>query len=79
MENLGREAKLGKKQVAILGITAGLMIFGFMAIALNLRTLMAMEHPVLAIAIAQIPAAIGGAWLGLELMWAGRKEGLNSD
>lgn len=70
---------LGSKQMIILAITTVLMVFGFLGIAVNIRTIMAMEHPGIAIAIAQIPAAIGGLWLGLELMWAGRKEGLNKD
>ncbi len=74
-----RKLDLGSKQMLILAITTGLMVFGFLAIAVNVRTIMAMEHPGIAIALAQIPAAIGGAWLGLELMWAGRKEGLNKD
>ena len=77
MEN--RKLDLGSKQMLILAITTALMVFGFLAIAVNVRTIMAMEYPALAIVVAQVPAAIGGIWLGLELMWAGRKEGLNKD
>ena len=79
MENCEQEARLVNKQAIILGLTSALMIFGFLAIALNIRSIMEMEHHVIAVAIAQMPAALGGAWLGLELMWAGRKEGLSKD
>lgn len=71
--------RLVKRQVIALIVCGVLMVFGFLAIAINLRYIMSLEHPLLAVVIAQIPAAIGGAWLGLELMWAGRREGLSED
>ncbi|MEN8710004.1 MAG: hypothetical protein ABF310_08340 [Paracoccaceae bacterium] len=68
--------KMVANQTRALAICGGLMLFGFLAIAMNIRTIMAMEYPILAIVVAQIPAAVAGGYLGWVLMAAGRSENI---
>lgn len=68
--------KMVSHQTRALAICGALMLFGFLAIAMNIRTIMGMEYPVLAIVVAQIPAAVAGAYLGWVLMAAGRSENI---
>lgn len=68
--------KMVGNQTRALAICGGLMLFGFLAIAMNIRTIMDMQYPALAILIAQIPAAVAGAYLGWVLMAAGRSENI---
>ncbi len=75
-DNVG---KMAKHQTRALLICGALMVFGFLAIAINVRTIMDMQYPVLAVIIAQIPAALAGLYLTWILMSAGRSENLRKD
>lgn len=73
-----RVENMSRKQGMALAICGALMVFGFLAIAMNIRTIMGMDNPFLAVVIAQIPAAIAGCYLGWVLMSAGRGENLRA-
>ena len=65
-----------KRQMVALGIFFFVAVFGFMAMAVNIRMLMAAENPYLMVALFQIPMALAGVNLGMVLIQAGRKEKL---
>ena len=75
----GNVNKMAKQQTRALLICGARMVFGFLAIAINLRTIMDMQYPVMAVVIAQVPAALAGVYLTWVLMSAGRAEHLRKD
>jgi hypothetical protein len=47
--------------------------------ALNLKSIMSSDNPMLIVALCQIPLGASGIYLGMILMQAGRKEKLRSE
>jgi lipopolysaccharide export LptBFGC system permease protein LptF len=71
--------KMVKVQVRALLIFFIVALFGFLAMGINVREIMASENPHLMIAVFQIPMAAAGIYLGLVLMWAGRNKEKQDD
>ena len=65
-----------KKQVVALFAFLACALVGGMAMALNLKSIMSSDNPMLIVALCQIPLGASGIYLGMVLMQAGRKEKL---
>ena len=65
-----------KKQVVALFAFLACALVGGMAMALNLKSIMSSDNPLLTVALCQIPLGASGIYLGMVLMQAGRKEKL---
>ena len=65
-----------KKQVVALFTFLACALVGGMAMALNLKSIMSSDNPILIVALCQIPLGASGIYLGMVLMQAGRKENL---
>ena len=65
-----------KKQVVALFTFLACALVGGMAMALNLKSIMSSDNPILIVALCQIPLGASGIYLGMVLMQAGRKEKL---
>jgi cytochrome bd-type quinol oxidase subunit 1 len=68
-----------KKQVAALFVFLACALVGGIAMALNLKSIMSSDNPMLIVALCQIPLGASGIYLGMVLMQAGRKEKLRSE
>jgi hypothetical protein len=68
-----------KKQVVALFAFLACALVGGMAMALNLKSIMSSDNPMLIVALCQIPLGASGIYLGMALMQAGRKEKLRSE
>ena len=65
-----------KKQVFALFAFLACALVGGMTMALNLKSIMSSDNPMLIVALCQIPLGASGIYLGMVLMQAGRKEKL---
>ena len=65
-----------KKQVVALFAFLACALVGGMTMALNLKSIMSSDNPMLIVALCQIPLGASGIYLGMVLMQAGRKEKL---
>jgi hypothetical protein len=65
-----------KKQVVALFAFLACALVGGIAMALNLKSIMSSDNPMLIVALCQIPLGASGIYLGMVLMQAGRKEKL---
>ena len=65
-----------KKQVVALFAFLTCALVGGMTMALNLKSIMSSDNPMLIVALCQIPLGASGIYLGMVLMQAGRKEKL---
>jgi hypothetical protein len=65
-----------KKQVVALFAFLACALVGGMTMALNLKSIMSSDNPILIVALCQIPLGASGIYLGMVLMQAGRKEKL---
>ena len=68
-----------KKQVVALFTFLACALVGGMAMALNLKSIMSSDNPILIVALCQIPLGASGIYLGMVLMQAGRKEKLRTE
>ncbi len=68
-----------KKQVVALFTFLACALVGGMAMALNLKSIMSSDNPMLIVALCQIPLGASGIYLGMALMQAGRKEKLRNE
>ena len=68
-----------KKQVVALFAFLACALVGGMTMALNLKSIMSSDNPMLIVALCQIPLGASGIYLGMVLMQAGRKEKLRID
>ena len=68
-----------KKQVVALFAFLACALVGGMTMALNLKSIMSSDNPMLIVALCQIPLGASGIYLGMVLMQAGRKEKLRTE